>query len=106
MPDLALADEALDRAGNVLDRHVRINTMLIEQVDGIDLQALQRGLGDLPYMLRPAVEALLLARVRIDGEPEFSSNDDFSAERGQRLADKFFISKGAVDFGGIEEGHP
>ena len=33
MHDLASRDEALHRASNVLDRHVRIDSVLIEQVD-------------------------------------------------------------------------
>ena len=46
--DLALADQLLHRAGHVLDRHVRIDAVLVEQVDGVGLEALERGLGDLP----------------------------------------------------------
>ena len=43
---LAAPDEVLDRASNVLDRHVRIDAMLIEEIDGIGLEALERGVRD------------------------------------------------------------
>jgi hypothetical protein len=53
--DLALLDLFLDRAGDVFDRHGRIDTMLIEKVDGVDPEPLQRGLGDPLDLLGPAV---------------------------------------------------
>jgi len=30
MPDLAMADQVLHRAGNILDRHIRIDAVLVE----------------------------------------------------------------------------
>jgi len=38
---LAFADQVLDRAGDVLDRDVRIDAVLVVEVDGLDLQPLQ-----------------------------------------------------------------
>ena len=35
--DLALLNQVLHRSRYVFDRHVRVNTVLIEQIDGIDL---------------------------------------------------------------------
>ncbi len=57
MPDLARRDQVLDRAGDLLDRHVGIDPVLIEEVDRFDPQALQRRLGDLLDPLGPAVQA-------------------------------------------------
>jgi hypothetical protein len=39
--DFALLDKVLHRPCYVLDRHVRINAVLIEQIDSIDLQPLE-----------------------------------------------------------------
>jgi hypothetical protein len=39
--DLSLLNQVLYRSGHVFDRHVRVNTVLIEQVDGVDLESLQ-----------------------------------------------------------------
>ena len=40
--DLALRDQLLDRSRDVLDRHVGVDAVLVEQVDGVDLQPLER----------------------------------------------------------------
>ena len=39
--DLALGDQFADRAGDVLDRHVRVDAVLVEQVDRVDAQSLR-----------------------------------------------------------------
>ena len=41
MPDLARGDQLLDRARHVLDRHIRVHTMLVEDIDDLDAQPLQ-----------------------------------------------------------------
>ncbi len=105
MLDLALGDQVPDRAGDVLDRHVGIDAVLIEQVDGLDPQPLQRGFGDPPDLLGPAVQARPRLRPgRIEVEPEFGRDHDLAAEGLQRLADEVFIGERAIDLGGVEEG--
>ena len=37
--DLAFPDQVLHRARDVLDRHVRVDAVLVEQVDGVGLAA-------------------------------------------------------------------
>ena len=44
MPDLALGDQVLDRAGDVLDRHVGIDAVLVEEVDGVDAEPPERAI--------------------------------------------------------------
>ena len=61
--DLAFLDQILHRARDILDRHVRVDAVLIEQIDHVGLEPLQRGLGDLLDVLRPAVQTRLLRRV-------------------------------------------
>jgi hypothetical protein len=39
--DLAFVNQRFDYAGDFLDRHVRINPMLVKQVDEIGLQSAQ-----------------------------------------------------------------
>src|SRR3546814_5619336 len=46
VPNLALGDEVFHRAGHVLDRHVGIDAVLVEQVDDVGAQALERRLGN------------------------------------------------------------
>src|SRR5436309_12641572 len=54
---LALPDQLLHRPSDVFDRHVRINAMLVEQIDGIDFESLEGRIGDLFDMLRSAIQA-------------------------------------------------
>ena len=55
--DLALLNQFLHRSGHVFDRHVRVNPVLIEQVDGLDLEPLERAFDGLLDVLRPAIQA-------------------------------------------------
>ena len=48
MLDLALPDQVLHGARDVFDRNVRVDAVLIEQVDDIGPEPLERGVGDLP----------------------------------------------------------
>ena len=54
---LPCLNQFLHRAGDIFDRHVRVNAMLIEQVDGLDLEPLERAFDGLLDVLRPAVQA-------------------------------------------------
>ena len=86
MPHFAFLDQLFHRAGDVLDRHLRIDAMLIEQIDRLDAQAPQRPLDDLSDVVGPAVEAVRSRRE--DREAELGGDDDLAAERRQRLADQ------------------
>src|SRR6266550_300895 len=78
--------------------------MLVEQIDGIDLETLERLFRNLLDVLRPAVQSVPLATVAGVGRPpEFRCDDDFAAKRREGLADKFFVQQRAVDLSGIEE---
>ena len=57
MLDLTLLNQVLHGARHVLDRDVRVDTMLIEQIDGIHLKPLERVFGDLPDVLRATIQA-------------------------------------------------
>ena len=104
MLDLAFADQVLDRAGDIFDRHVRVDAMLIEEIDDARLQSLERRFSHLLDVLGPAVEAPLLAVFGIDVETELCCDHHVVAERSERLANQFLVGERAVDFGGVEEG--
>ena len=78
-------NQILDGAGDILDRHVRIDAVLIEQVDTVGLQPLEGRLGDFADVLRAAVHSGLLARRGIDGESR-GSGDDHLICRGRMPA--------------------
>jgi hypothetical protein len=74
MLDLTLDDQILHRARNILDRYRRIHAVLVEKVDGVDLEALQRGLRNLLDVLRSTVEARLFSAGKL--EAELGGDDD------------------------------
>ena len=100
----AFLDQLLDCTRNIFDGNVQVDTMLIEQIDGIDLEPLERPLCCLLDVLWPAVESTPLASVvGIGFPPEFRRDDDLAAKRSEGLTDKFFVQERTVHFGGIEE---
>src|ERR1700704_3294860 len=87
--DLAFLDQVLHGSRDLLDWHVRVNTVLIEEVDRIDLEALERGLGDLFDVPGPTVQTALLASFEL--EPELGGNHHLMTHRSQRFADELFV---------------
>lgn len=100
--DLALGDQVAHGAGHVLDRHVRVDTVLVEQVDMVGAQALETGFGHGADVLGAAVQAGIGARIP---EAELGGDHQLVAVRRQGLAEQVFIGVRAVHFGGVEEGH-
>src|SRR5437879_5248240 len=99
---LALLNQVFHRTSHVLNWHVRIDAMLIEKVDHVGSEALQRSIGYLLDVFGPAVQTGAFS-VFIDLEAKFSRNDDLAAERLESFADKFFVRVGAIDLSRIEE---
>ncbi len=76
--------------------------MLIEQIDHVDVEALQGGFSHGPDPFRLAVRTLTWYSVF---EAEFRCDDHLVTHGGQRFTNEFFVRKRTVCFGGIEEGH-
>ena len=102
MLDLTLPDQLLHRAGNVFDRHVRIDAVLIEEIDDLGLEPLERGFGDLPDMLRPAIGATLPA-LQIEFEAELCCDHDLLADGRKSFAQKLFVLVRAIGLGSVKE---
>jgi len=103
--DLALTDQVFHRARDVLDGHIGIDAVLVEQVDHLDSQPLQRFFGHLPDAFGATVETVRTARAGgTKVVPKLGGDDDVFLERLQRLAHDLFVGEGAVDLGGVEEG--
>jgi hypothetical protein len=100
--DLAGGNEVLHRSGDLLHRHVRVHTVLIEQIDALHTQPAQRVLDRRPDVLRPAVQPGAAAAV--EGEPELGGDDRLLAHGSQSLADELLVAEGAVHLRGVEEG--
>ncbi len=99
--DLAFPHQLTDRAGDILDRHVRIDAVLVEEVDTVGLQALERGLGDLPNVFRATIDARLRIAV-LEAEPRRDHHP--ITERGEGFADELLVSERAVGFRRIKKG--
>ena len=81
--------------------------MLIEQINHIGPESLERTLGDLSDMLGPAIQSRRTfhpARISNEVEPEFGGDDHLLAKRCKSFTDQFFVDERAVNFRGIEEG--
>ena len=78
VPDFALLDQLLYGAGNFFDRNIRVDAVLIKQIDVVRLQTLERCVRDQPDSLRTAVEA---AHDEAVFEAELRCNDDVVAIR-------------------------
>src|SRR5215472_13557675 len=104
MLNLALLNQLLHCAGHVFDRYARVNTMLIEQIDGIDLESLERGFGDLLDVLWPAIQAHEPGfSVGLQFETELGGYHHFATKWSESFAHQFFVGERAVNFSSIEE---
>ena len=104
---LALRDQVLHGTGDVLDRHLGVDPVLVEEVDGVHAEPSERCLRDLADVLRAAVERRPLpVGGRIRGEAELGRDHHLPAERLQRLADQVLVVERPVGFGRVEEGDP
>ena len=91
--DLAGFDQLLDRAGDVFDRDVRVDAVLVQQVDVVGAESFQRGvdgLADVPGAAGQSAGPLAV----LVGEAELGSDEDLVADRGERFADVFLVGEG------------
>src|SRR5207245_9378264 len=96
--DLTGLNQFLHRASHILYGHVRVNPMLIQQVDGINLQPLERPFDGLLDVLGPTVQPCrsrpIIVATQI--EPELGGNRHFAAVRSQRFTLKLFVQERSV----------
>ena len=104
MLHLPRLDKVSHRSCHVFDGYVRIDAMLVEQIDGLDFEPLQRSLGYLPDMLWTAVNA---ARTRsrdgIDVKSELGGDHYLAVKRRERFAQQRFVGERAIGLCRIEE---
>src|SRR5262249_45532777 len=82
--------------------HVRVNAVLIKQIDHVSPETLQSCVCDLADTFRPAVHAIRRNAIL---EAELSCYDNFLAEGLQSLAGYLFVQKWTVGFGSVKERH-
>ena len=99
----ALLNQFLHRSRHIFDGHVGVNAVLIEKIDDIGPEPLERSLGDFLDVRGPAIQPSLLAGAGINFESEFGGDHRLLAERSKRFAHQFFVGERTIDFRGIEK---
>ena len=90
--DLAGVDEVLDSTGDVLDRHVGVDAVLVEQVDPLGVEPLQGVLGGGADVLGAAVQAGGAAAVV--GEAELGGDHHVVPDSARALPTSSSLTKG------------
>jgi hypothetical protein len=103
---LALLDQILDSSGDIFNGHIRIDAVLVVEIDRLDSQSRERSLDHTPDVFGATVE-MTPPRLAVGARcpPEFRRDHDLAAERRQRLADQLLVRVRSVDFCRIEERH-
>jgi len=104
--DFALGYQLPDRLSHILDRHVRVDAVLIEDIDTIGSRAPQGSFSDRLDVLRLAVQTGASgASLHVDVEAELCRNDNLVPDRAEHLADQFLVGEGTIGLGRIEQRH-
>ena len=96
-------DQRLHRTGELFDRHVRVDPVLVVQVDRLDAESLQGALDDAGQLVGGQHPPAGLTFGRVDVGREFGGDDDLVVEGCESFADQFLVGVWAVDLGGVEE---
>jgi hypothetical protein len=80
VPDLPLSSQVPDRAGDLLDRRVGIDSVLVQQVARFQAEAREGAVGGLPDQLRMAGKSRPAARVDL---PELCGDSDLITNRSK-----------------------
>ena len=100
---LSLLHQILDRAGDLFHRHVRIDTVLVQEVDTVCTQPPERPFHRTADMVGSAVECGRLAFLH--AEAELRTDFYLVTERGECFADPLFAGIRSILLRRIEKGH-
>ena len=100
--DLALGDELGQGADGVLDRRVRVDAVLVVEVDVVGAEPLQRTLDRGADVRGTAVE-VPRAAAGVGDEAELRRQHDLVAAVLDGAADEFLVGVRPVDLGGVDE---
>jgi hypothetical protein len=91
--DLAFLNQILHRPRHLFDWHVRVHTVLIEQIDDIGLESLECGIGHIFDVRRSAIHACLLP-LGIKFEPELGGDHHLLADMRECFAHQVLVTNG------------
>ena len=103
VPHLAGGDELGHRADGLRHVDLRVDAVLVVEVDDVDAEPLQRGVAGGADVLRPAVHAAAPVGGALDAE--LRREHDLVAATGDRPPDELLVGEGAVHVGGVEQRH-
>ena len=103
MQHLALGDQVGDRPGGLLDRRVRVDAVLVVQVDVVGAETLQGAL-DGGLHVRGAAVDHTGAAAGVGDEAELGGDLHLVAAAVECLADDLLAEEGTVDLGGVDVG--
>ena len=94
-----------ERADGVLDRRLRVDAVLVVQVDVVGAEPLAASSSTVAAdVLRAAVDVPRVA-AGVGNQAEFRREDDVVPAAFDRATDQFLVHEGAVDLGGVDERH-
>ena len=102
MLHLPFANEFLDRRRHLLDGHIGIDSVLVEQVDMVGLQSRERFVNHFPNAFGATVQT---AERKAVLEAEFGGDDYLVADWAQGFTEQLFVGERSIGLGRIEEGH-
>ena len=101
--DLALGDEVGDGCRGLLDRRVRVDPVLVVQVDVVGAEASQRALDGCPDVGGAAVACrAVVGRRGAADETELGGDLDLVAAALDGASDELLAVEGSVDLGGVD----
>ena len=104
MAHLSRSDQLGHRPDGVLDRHLRVDPVLVVEVDAVGAEPAQAGLAALLDVLRPAVDAHSASRVAADRE--LGRQHHLVPAAGDGPPHELLVVAGPVGVGGVEERDP
>ena len=96
--DISGRDQVPHRAGDLLDRHARVDAVLVQDVNAVGAEVAQAVVHDLADMLRATVEP------EVTGVAELGGDQHLVAERCERCSDDLLVLAETVEFGCVEVG--
>src|SRR5579863_2861460 len=104
--NLALGHKVLDRAGNIFNRNLRVNAVLIHKIDSIGPKPFEHPFDSLLDMVRLAVQPHLeTAGLRFDVPAELRGDCDLVPEWCDALTEDSFAFEGPISLSRIKKRH-
>ena len=98
-------DQLGHRADRLLDRRLRVDAVLVVEIDVLHPEALQRALAGLAHIRRAAIDLAhgRSASPRIELDPELRREEDLLATPGDRASEEPLVGVRPIHVGGVQE---